>query len=646
MHMKTYLNQAAKAASDRALPVFRTAADFERWRKDRQRRFHEMLGIDVYLAEERTPMHVRITGSVDCGTHRIDKLHYQSLPGLYVAANLYIPAALTAPAPGVLYLCGHHQTQKVNYQEHARRFAQEGFVTLVLDTIQLGEVQGVHHGTYSRGNFDWVSRGYTPAAAEVWNAIRGLDLLGELDEVDERRLGVTGHSGGGSISWWTACADDRVKAMASSSGTGDLASHIRERTLDYHCDCNFPNNADGWSSAESYALAAPRPVLIVAPDRDRVFRIDAVRQVYEKLKELYVNLGAGDKIDLLAFREQHMYTPASRKRIFSWFLTHLAGRPTTTDEAADFDGVKLPEEQLLVFKGQPPADDRSTTVQNWLIRLPEPTDIRSADQLAAEKTRLLVGVRKECFGAFPEQPLPLAVELEQEYWNGDSFSRKFSFASEGEWRLNGELRGRANDSIRPAAVCLRQSSHRKEEEPFRSLAGLKGEWIKARIDVRGTGDTAWGTELNWHIRRAAALIGQTVAAMRVWDALRGLEAVRLMPEVDRDRILLAGAGEMAVVALLAVLLDGSVSTLVLEDMPSSFTRADDPERLGEGYEVVNMLRHADLPQLAAMLWPTTIIVTGKRWEGYEWTERAYARLGEPGRIQFRTDLNVWSAGAE
>jgi dienelactone hydrolase len=645
MHIKEYLHQMAWKADERALPSFGTADEFEVWRRQRQKRFHEMLGIDGYLAEERTPLRVTVTGSVDCGTHRIDKLHYQSLPGLYVAANLYVPAGLKEPAPGILYVCGHSATQKIQYQEHSRRFAQEGFVTLIVDTIQHGEVQGIHHGTYSRGMFDWVSRGYSPSAAEVWNAIRGLDVLSELTEVDAARLGITGHSGGGSISWWAMCADDRIKAMASSSGTGHLTSHIRDRTLDYHCDCNFPNNPDGWSLTEAYALAAPRPVLIVAPARDRVFRIDSVRYVHDKLQSLYRNIGAEEQLDLFEFQAPHMYKPESRKRVFSWFLTHLAGRPVTPEQATDFDGVKLPVEQLLVFGGKPPADDRSTTVEGGFVRLPVAADIETKEQLAAERTRVVAALRKESFAAFPQEPIPLAAEREHEYDLMDgSCSRKFSFSSDSYWRLEGELRGIEGDSPRPAAVALRRSVHRKEDEPFDILKGLGAGWIKARIDPRGTGDSTWGPELNWHVRRSSALIGHTVTSMRVWDTLRGLEAIRARPEVDPARVLLAGKGEMAVVALLAALLDGEVGTLVLEDMPSSFLQADDdPARLGEGFEVINALRIADLPQLAALLWPAKLIVTGKRWQGYEYAERLYARLGGPGRIMYRTDTNGWPA---
>ncbi|RKN75902.1 acetylxylan esterase [Paenibacillus ginsengarvi] len=632
MHIVDYLNKQARAASARSLPDFDTTESFEIWRKSRQMKFHQMLGIDTYLAQQRTPLQKTITGSVDCDTHRISKLHFQSLPGLYVTANLYVPSGLKEPAPAVLYLCGHHGKQKVHYQDHARRFAQEGFVTLVLDTIQLGEIRGVHHGTYAQGRFDWVSSGYTPAAVEVWNAIRGLDLLCDLDEVDPNRLGVTGHSGGGSISWWLTCADDRIKAMASSSGTGDLASHLGDRTLDYHCDCNFPNNPDGWSSAESYALAAPRPVLVVAPDRDRVFRIDSVQHVYDRLKALYWKLGHENKLDLCAFRAQHMYTPESRKRILSWFLTHLAHKDITPESVEDVDGVRVEEDQLLVYSGKPPEPSRVTTVQEWFIPSPPLPDIRTESQLETVKTNLLDTLRTQILNTIPAKPRAPSYSIEQEYWAGPSFARKFSFSPEADWRLEGELRGLLDTSKHPLAVCIRQSCHRKEEDAYDVLNGVKDDWLRGRIDVRGTGDSTWGVELNWHIRRAAALIGRTITEMRIGDTLCGLDILRHMPEVDSQRIILAGRGEAAVVSLLVALLDGGIDTVVLEDIPSTFASPDDPASLGEGIELKNMTRHADIPQLAALLWPAKIVVIGNKWDRFEWTEKVYDSLGKPGQL--------------
>lgn len=646
VHMKTYLQRVATEITGRALPSFDSPGALESWRKQRQRQFLEMMGLDRYLDAPRTPLNVNVTGTIRCDGFRIDKLSYESLPGLYVAAHLYVPDRLERPAPGILYLCGHHPKQKIHYQDHPRHFAKLGFVALAVDTIQLGEVQGMHHGTYAHGLFNWISKGYTPTAAETWNAIRGLDLLEGLDEVDGGRLGVTGHSGGGSISWWTTCADDRIKAMASSSGTGHMASHIRDRTLDQHCDCNFPNNSSGWSLIEMHALAAPRPVLIVAPDRDAVFRIDSVRYVYERLRDVYRDAGAEEFLQLLAFRAPHMYTPESRKTIFSWFLTHLAGTPTTPEEAEDIDGVRLPEESLLVFGGNPPAHDRSLTVQDWFIPAPTPVRPDTPERHEEEKRRLIRLLRRDCFAAFPGSAGPARAEPEQEYADGaGNWSRRFTFDSENDLRLWGELRGNSGQAVEksPVAVCLRTPGDSKGMASWNVLKGLSpNKWLRARLDPRGTGDTAWGAELNWHIRRAAAATGRTIASMRVWDALRGLAAIRSLPEVDADRIVLAGKGDMAVVALYAALLDGRVAAVVLEDAPKTLDIPGEPDGSGPANELISALRHADLPQVAAMLWPAKLIFVRSSPDaasGYEWTADVYRSLGTPEHIMEADDLS-------
>ena len=103
---------------------------------------------------------------------------------MYVAANLYIPNQIDRPAPAILYVCGHAHSQKHHYQAHARSFAENGFVCLIIETIQRGEVKGEHLGAESLGWFHWYSKGYNPGGVEVWNGIRAIDLLCQMPEVD------------------------------------------------------------------------------------------------------------------------------------------------------------------------------------------------------------------------------------------------------------------------------------------------------------------------------------------------------------------------------------------------------------------------------------------------------------------------------
>ena len=168
MHIREYLCREARRITDRSAAWPRTKEEWERGRERRRRQYLEMVSIDaVPPKEQRTPLNVRVTGTVERDRCTIEKLYYESLPRLYVTANLYLPKGLDGPAPGVLYVCGHSPTQKVHYQAHARRWAELGFVTLIVDTIQYGEIKGYHHGCYREGWWQWYSRGYTPAGAEL-----------------------------------------------------------------------------------------------------------------------------------------------------------------------------------------------------------------------------------------------------------------------------------------------------------------------------------------------------------------------------------------------------------------------------------------------------------------------------------------------
>src|SRR5688500_13061229 len=232
-----------------------------------RKQLFEMLSLDPL--PDKTDLKATITGSVDHSSFRVENVHFQSRPGLYVTGNLYLPKGTDKPAPAVLYVCGHSLVKKGDvsygnktaYQHHAAWFASHGYVCLVIDTLQLGEIEGIHHGTHRERMWWWNSRGYTPAGVEAWNCIRALDYFQSRKEVDPNRIGVTGRSGGGAYSWWAVALDDRVKCAVPVAGITDLRNHVVDGAVEGHCDCMFFVNTHRWDYATVAALAAPRPLL-------------------------------------------------------------------------------------------------------------------------------------------------------------------------------------------------------------------------------------------------------------------------------------------------------------------------------------------------------------------------------------------------
>ena len=160
---------------------------------------------------------------------------------------------------------------KTGYQHHGAWFARHGYICLVLDTIQLGELEGAHHGTKRLGMWWWNSRGYTPAGVEAWNGIRALDYLQSRADVDPELIGMTGRSGGGAYTWYTAALDDRIKVAVPVAGITDLHNHVVDGIVKGHCDCMFMVNSYRWDYTKLAALLAPRPLLLSNSDKDTHF---------------------------------------------------------------------------------------------------------------------------------------------------------------------------------------------------------------------------------------------------------------------------------------------------------------------------------------------------------------------------------------
>ncbi len=642
-NIRDYLSREARRITDRALADVPDADAWRRQRPEKHRQFIEMLGLDQWWSPQREPPAVVVTGTIERERYRIVKLYYECLPRLYATANLYLPKSVAGKVPAVLYVCGHALNQKVRYGPHARRFAELGFACLLVETLQRGEAQGYHHGCYSEGWWHWYSRGYSVAGMETLMGIRGLDLLAARPDVDASRLGVTGISGGGVLSWWIGAADERVRVVAPVCGTATLHSHVYNRTVDGNCDCIWWNNTYMWDQADVGGLIAPRPLLVGAADTDEMFTIESIREVGQQVGRLYQRLGAASHFRLVETPGRHSYHARSRTEIFSWFVKHLQGREVAPAEVGDID--ERPESQkanetLRVYVNGSPPGNRVPTIQDDFITLAAPPEVSDVGSLTRERERVVAELRQRTFRAFPAEPPPLDLLIEHRFDEG-GIGHRFAFTAEEGWRLRGELvRRPAVPTPAPAAVWLQAPG----EDRFnlrRAMNRLSAPWIGVSVQPRGTGETSWSEELNWHLRRAAAWTGRTLASMRVWDTLRALQAVRQLPEIDPQRVSIAARGEMAAVALYAALLDGGVKTLILEGPPTTQNVPGRGDGRGPAIEMLNCLRITDLPQVAGLPWPTELVLVGSSPDAYPWAEDVYRRLGAPGRLTRVKELAEW-----
>jgi hypothetical protein len=397
------VSQEARQVSSTSLALPVPPAQWKATVEQRRKMWHEMLGLSPM--PERSPLAAKVTGTLDRGDYVVEKVHFQSLPGAYVIGNIYRPAKVTGRLPAVLYLCGHSKG-KVNppYQANPRWFGQHGYVALVLDPIQLGESQGFHHGTYREGRWDWPSRGYTPVGTEVWNAMRALDYLESRPDVDKDRMGVTGLSGGGVASWCLGAADERVKVVVPVCQSGSIEQAVVDRTTDGHCDCEFWINDYRWCWPDLGALIAPRAFLIASGSEDVLWRPYAYRDVAHRIRHQYAALGMADDFDLVEDLTPHGYTPKLRQAIFTWFNKHLKGDPTpVTDAVTEF---VEPEENLLVFGGKPPKDDRMRQVDTLLVKRGEPPTVTDQSKWRAYQEAAIRRLRELTFRHISRDPDP------------------------------------------------------------------------------------------------------------------------------------------------------------------------------------------------------------------------------------------------
>lgn len=604
------------------------------WRESvarRREQWREMLGLSPL--PPRGPLSATVTGTLDRGDYVVEKVHLQCLPGAYVVGNLYRPAKPVGKLPAVLYLCGHTKGKVASgYQAHPRWFGQHGYVALVLDPIQLGESQGFHHGTHQAERWDWPSRGYTPAGAEVWNAMRALDYLESRPDVDRERMGVTGLSGGGVISWCLGAADDRVKVVVPVCQSGSIEQVVCDRSTDGHCDCAFWINYHRWCWPDIGALIAPRAMLIAAGSEDVLWRPSGYRDVAQRIRRQYAALNVADRFDIVEDLSPHGYTPKLRRAIFTFFNTHLKGDATpVTDDITDFTE---PEENLLVFGGRLPTEDAMRRIDTLLVQQPDRPDPVDEADWRRHQQQALAALRSTTFRHTESARPPRTRDFRAD--GGDASSTYGSYAFETADGLTLGVKTRrpitSPRSLPTLAFSVQPDARSVFAGGGSSRPSVSADMTTAVVEVRNTGATSVGPGYLWTARRTYPLLGATLPERQTADLLAAIALLR--EDVAAGKIAVYGQGATTTMAIYAAILDPRIDEVVLADPPETHEDPRTPEYLG-------VLRVGDLPHNLALAYPRPLTFVGRIPDAYAYTRLVYERCGAGDRIRVLPSMRDW-----
>ncbi len=188
------------------LESVRTEPDLLRLQAELRTKLLRMLG---GLPSTRTPLNAQITGRIQMAGYHIEKLIFESLPGIFVTALVYVPDEGRAPHPAVLVPAGHSTNGKAYYQALCQRLVRRGYVVIAWDPVGQGERSQFWDATRGRSRYNLICgehavlgnlaylAGANLARWEVWDGMRALDYLLTRPEVDHGRISITGTSGGG-----------------------------------------------------------------------------------------------------------------------------------------------------------------------------------------------------------------------------------------------------------------------------------------------------------------------------------------------------------------------------------------------------------------------------------------------------------------
>jgi cephalosporin-C deacetylase-like acetyl esterase len=624
----------------------------------------KLLGL-VGTLPQRSPLHTETFGDTQADGFRIRKVTFESQPHFPVTALLYLPdrPAASRLRPAILMTPGHSPAGKAGDARTAALFALNGFIVLSYDPIGQGErlqyPDSAHPGQslaggptaeHGEASLQPMLIGDTFARYEIWDAMRGIDFLTTLPEVDPKRIGAFGCSGGGTVTALTSALDSRIAA------TG-VACYIT--SFDALLPTLGPQDAEqssprflsaGLDFADLIELAAPRPYAVVSTYSD-MFPFEGARTSVAEARRFYalfdpacagmpqgkapgsmppiptepaLNADTANQISLTAPFQfitgpgRHGALTPILGPILGFFLRNL-------EPGADPDHPILPLSLTAAspgtngMSGVPSAAFQVTSTGQVASSYPGSATVftlnrQRARELLRDKPAVndaeLPRVVRRATGA---QAVPGASKLNA--FSMPNASGPFVLRSSDGVDLEAEI-AIPPGSGRHAAVLLLvpgplhddSSITRENRARFDALAA-QGNVVLALI----TRPSPPGTESMkapvlgtfYLLTLRADLVGRTLLGMRVDDVIRAVDFLATRSDVDPAHISAVGSGHLGLVLLQAAALDSRISHLAVDHVLRSYrSLLDAPMPIGAPEDIVpGVLIRYDIPDLLRVLGP-------------------------------------------
>ena len=285
----------------------------------------------------KTPLNPRITGTLERETFTVEKIVFESHPGFYVTSCMFLPKKRQNPAPVVIYCSGHSDLgfRGDVYQRVMINLVEKGFIVFAFDPLGQGERMQYMDKETGKSKIGGPTREHSYAGVQtlmagsslsdyfIWDGVRVLDYLETRKEVDMKRIGITGRSGGGTQSALISACDDRIYASAPECYITNFTRLLQSIGPQDAEQNPYKAIVQGFDHPDFIHIRAPKPTLIVTTTHD-FFSQQGARETYREAGKSYKALGKSENLQMAEDLGVHESTRKNRETVYAFFQKHLS----------------------------------------------------------------------------------------------------------------------------------------------------------------------------------------------------------------------------------------------------------------------------------------------------------------------------------